>query len=682
MSLRNKALLIIVATIGGTIAVLFVVLRLVVMGAFTRLEEQQVRQNVEQARAALFEELQSLSSACGDWAPWDETYRFAQDANPGYVVSNLAASTFQTLRLNLAVFLDGEGKLVYGTGFDLRRNCRTPIPRGLAPHIARGAWLARREQADGQKGGLLVLPEGPMVVSARPILTSERTGPVRGTLIFGRYLDAARLTDITHLAVSLTASQVSRPAPAPGPNAIPDSQRQAVVLRPLSEQTMGGFDTLADVYGTPALVLQVSVPRTIYQQANRSALALLLSLLGVGLIAGTSAYGVVGRTMIRRVARLNAGVRHVAETGDAGERLSTAGRDELDELADGINAMLESLQRSEEAAREERDRLEMLTEAIGVGIAVISRDYRTLWANRVLKAVFGEVEGSCCHITYNQRPEVCEGCGVREVFETGCDQAVHEQVGQDKHGNTVWSQIVATPIRDREGNITAALEVVVPITERKRAEETIRHQAHYDALTDLPNRAFFYELLGRALGDAAGGQASLAVILLDLDRFKRVNDSLGHQCGDELLQQVAERLRGCLRQDDVVCRLGGDEFAVLLPRVGGGQDAATVARKLLATVRDPFSVAGSEVRITVSAGVSLCPGDAQDEHALVRNADTALYRAKEGGRDTFHFYSPSWAEGPRTGGLHSSGSSSGGRDVSAADGSASPAPGASAAAPR
>jgi PAS domain S-box-containing protein len=130
--------------------------------------------------------------------------------------------------------------------------------------------------------------------------------------------------------------------------------------------------------------------------------------------------------------------------------------------------------RAEEALRIERERLETVTQNAGVGLAIISKDYRTLWANEVLKQLFGDVEGKICYSTYNQRTGICPRCGVREIFETGWTEVVHEQVGEGIDGNTVWSQIIATPIKDKEGKVTAALEVVVDITERKRAEGTLR----------------------------------------------------------------------------------------------------------------------------------------------------------------------------------------------------------------
>jgi PAS domain S-box-containing protein len=155
------------------------------------------------------------------------------------------------------------------------------------------------------------------------------------------------------------------------------------------------------------------------------------------------------------------------------------------ELAHGIKATMEQ-KKAEEALSAERDRLEMVTRSIGAGLAIISRDYRTLWANDVLKQMFGDVEGKICYSTYNQRNDICPECRVQEIFETGKFKVVHEQVGKDVDGKTVWSEIVATPVKDGDGNVTAVLELVVPITQRKRAEEGLRDsEEKYRRLVEL-----------------------------------------------------------------------------------------------------------------------------------------------------------------------------------------------------
>ena len=180
--------------------------------------------------------------------------------------------------------------------------------------------------------------------------------------------------------------------------------------------------------------------------------------------------------------------------------------------------------------------------------------------------------------------------------------------------------------------------VVRDITERTYAEEQIKHLAYHDALTNLPNRLLFKDRLTVALSHANRESSRLAVLFLDLDRFKVINDSLGHNIGDQLLQAVAARVQACVRESDTVARLGGDEFTVLLPRLTRSDDAAPVAEKIIEAVRHPFHIEGREFFMTTSIGISLFPEDGTDAETLIKNADTAMYQAKELGRDNYQLF--------------------------------------------
>ena len=180
--------------------------------------------------------------------------------------------------------------------------------------------------------------------------------------------------------------------------------------------------------------------------------------------------------------------------------------------------------------------------------------------------------------------------------------------------------------------------VVRDITERTYAEEQIKHLAYHDALTNLPNRLLFKDRVTVALSHAHRDGSRLAVLFLDLDRFKVINDSLGHNIGDQLLQAVAARVQACVRESDTVARLGGDEFTVLLPRLHESDDAAPIAMKIIEAVRYPFHIEGREFFITTSIGISLFPEDGTDAEALIKNADTAMYQAKELGRDNYQLF--------------------------------------------
>ncbi|MFW5824969.1 MAG: EAL and GGDEF domain-containing protein [Marinobacter sp.] len=189
-------------------------------------------------------------------------------------------------------------------------------------------------------------------------------------------------------------------------------------------------------------------------------------------------------------------------------------------------------------------------------------------------------------------------------------------------------------------NLSFALQMFEHELERKRAEERIRYMATHDALTGLPNRVLFGELLDQAVLTAHRYGHNPAVMFVDLDRFKLVNDSLGHAAGDILLKEMTQRLRSVLRASDVLARMGGDEFVILLQNVEQPSAAATVARKLLDVALEPLTIMEHECRVTASIGISLYPAHGEDQQMLMKNADTAMYLAKEKGKNAFEFYEP------------------------------------------
>ena len=188
-------------------------------------------------------------------------------------------------------------------------------------------------------------------------------------------------------------------------------------------------------------------------------------------------------------------------------------------------------------------------------------------------------------------------------------------------------------------NVSFALDNFERAAERVRAQERIEYLATHDGLTDLPNRTMFSQVLNLAISSAQRYNRHFAVLFVDLDRFKIINDTLGHEAGDMLLQEMSRRLKEQLRSSDVVARLGGDEFVILVQEVNEPEQVAIVARKLLSTVIKPVMVLEQECRVTASIGISMYPTDAQDEQGLMKNADVAMYLAKEEGKNNFQFYS-------------------------------------------
>jgi diguanylate cyclase (GGDEF)-like protein/PAS domain S-box-containing protein len=210
-----------------------------------------------------------------------------------------------------------------------------------------------------------------------------------------------------------------------------------------------------------------------------------------------------------------------------------------------------------------------------------------------------------------------------------------------KNGELYLESLTVSAVRDNDALITHYVAVFSDITKVKESQDKLDHMAHHDPLTALPNRLLFHDRLQHALQRAACDSEQLAILFIDLDRFKNVNDTLGHHVGDELLKQVANALTGQLREGDTLARLGGDEFIVLLENVDGQFGAGHVAEKLVTMFEQPFMVSDYELFVTGSVGISMYPNDATDLNMLIRNADVAMYQAKARGRNGYQFYAPS-----------------------------------------
>ena len=210
---------------------------------------------------------------------------------------------------------------------------------------------------------------------------------------------------------------------------------------------------------------------------------------------------------------------------------------------------------------------------------------------------------------------------------------------RDSKGKLHYLSVNGEPVYGADGAFLGYRGTSRDITSRKQAEERIQYLATHDALTGLPNRVIFSELLNHAIGAAQRKKSSLALLFVDLDRFKVINDTLGHQAGDSLLQGVAAQLKRCVRAADVVARLGGDEFVVLLEESADANAAQKVARKLLEALAQPIAVDGADCRVTASIGIAMFPEDGQDEGALMKSADIAMYHAKDEGKNNLQFFS-------------------------------------------
>ena len=299
---------------------------------------------------------------------------------------------------------------------------------------------------------------------------------------------------------------------------------------------------------------------------------------------------------------------------------------------------------AEDALRASEETLRATFSQAGVGIFITAPDQRYLQVNDKYCDMLGYTREELLQMSITDvlHPEAIENAHAnRNKLIRGELQTVnHERQLLRKDRSLIWVNYATSLARGQNGEPRHFITVAEDISVRKRAEEQLTQLAHYDVLTSLPNRMLFYDRLKHALAEAKRNQWMLGVMFVDLDRFKNINDTLGHAVGDGLLQQVAERLKESVRTSDTVGRLGGDEFAIVLSNLATARDADAVAQKIMASFSEPFRLDQAELFVTASIGITLYPDDSTDQDALIKNADIAMYRAKEEGRDTYEFFAP------------------------------------------
>ncbi len=324
------------------------------------------------------------------------------------------------------------------------------------------------------------------------------------------------------------------------------------------------------------------------------------------------------------------------------EQIDSDEYDELIGLSEELRFLINALRRDFNHNRNLTAKLmSKVFENAGEGVVITAPDTRIISVNKA----FTEVTGYSAEEAIGMTPSMLQS-GKQ-------DQSFYEQMweilkrdGQwqgeiwnaNKNGEIYLEWLSVTAVRDEDGNLSHYIGIFSDITSEKENEERLAHLAHYDQLTNLPNRILFDDRLKQALGLARRTRSRLAIMFLDLDGFKAINDTLGHDAGDELLKQVANRLSASLRSSDTVARFGGDEFTIVLPEIDSRESVSRVATKITEAIARPYTLNGNEARVTTSIGISLYPADGQHANTLLKKADNAMYQAKHHGKNHHEFY--------------------------------------------
>jgi len=304
-----------------------------------------------------------------------------------------------------------------------------------------------------------------------------------------------------------------------------------------------------------------------------------------------------------------------------------------------IHALISERKRAEEELWQSNQTLTALIQASPLAIVSFDHDGIVKTWNKAAERIFGweesEVIGYPIPIFMEEKDD--EFYNILGLMLQGRALTDVELRRRRKDGSIIDISLSITLLYDSKGDINGGMGIFTDITERKQAEEMIKYMAYHDSLTQLPNRNLFNERLKQALADAERNKTNVAVLFIDLDRFKVINDSLGHAFGDLLLKSVSRRLQGCLRDHDTIARQGGDEFTVILHDCTE-ESAKNVAERMINELANPFVLNNHEVTISPSIGISLYPSDGTNPDTLIRNADRAMYQAKDHGKNNYQFY--------------------------------------------
>jgi diguanylate cyclase (GGDEF)-like protein/PAS domain S-box-containing protein len=435
------------------------------------------------------------------------------------------------------------------------------------------------------------------------------------------------------------------------------------MIRELSKGPREGVFTAVGVDGTrrifayrqffleggssPYVYLRIGIPEEQTLAPARKSFLRNLALVTVSLVAaGLTAWLLAHLLIVRRLDRLVDASMKVGQ-GDFSTRtgLDHEGG-ELGQLARSFDEMAQSLEKKEldrrqavEALRESEIKFKSYAEQAIVGVYLLQGEVFK-YVNPKFAEMFGYTVEECLknmpfkNLVYTEDlANVTEQIGKRL---TGKDDFVHYSFRGVKKNGQIFDVEIYGSSSIHEGRLAAA-GTILDITERKRAEEEIKRLATHDALTDLPTMKLAKDRLKMAISLAQRNQTMLAVMFIDLDDFKKVNDTLGHDAGDYVLKQVADRLLCCVRSSDTVARVGGDEFLIIANDVHIPKIAEQIAEKVINSVSSPIAFNGGQAFVGSSIGIALYPNDGQDIDQLIKQADKAMYRAKNAGKDNFSF---------------------------------------------
>lgn len=638
MPLRTRLLWLFLPLLAASLGGIWLLSESILLSRFDREDQQRLQEGATVLHNRLDFELKRHLDIVRTYAWWDASYDFIQRPNETFEQENLDHEMLDDLGFDFVLFLDDRGHLQLKQWsppapdqrvlFGAPSASDQALLEALQQRAIRLGALDFRGRTDHSLSELLLVDNLPTLLVSVPISNNQGSAPAKGAILAGYFLDRERLANLRE---QMQADLQPMPNIATDSTWKPlrsrsGSTHNQALLSPrrfIGEHVQQVSVQYLSSSGEPQLRFDITKKRLLYIQGEKAINFFLSASLLVALGAFLVGYLALELWVLRRVQRLN---REVAEVGRNAHsiRLSDFGNDELGQLAGEMNQMLERLEHSEA-----RDRA--ILQSMRDGYFEMDVDGVILTVNPALCQLLGQTRETLIGHPYYELLGEDDLARARQPFQRAMQSGAGKTFAiplQRADGSLGYFEATVSLIHDLQGELRGYRGIVRDVSDQIAYQQQLLEMAYRDPLTGLGNRKAFEEQLGQALLRAASGGSELALLYLDLDRFKEVNDRFGHDIGDALLRTVAERVRSTLRQPDKAYRLGGDEFAVLLED-SQENNPQRLAERLLAALVQPIALNGERIDfVTPSIGIALYPRHAGDAEGLVRAADSAMYEAK------------------------------------------------------
>ncbi|HBO4854157.1 TPA: diguanylate cyclase [Pseudomonas aeruginosa] len=638
MPLRTRLLWLFLPLLAASLGGIWLLSESILLSRFDREDQQRLQEGATVLHNRLDFELKRHLDIVRTYAWWDASYDFIQRPNETFEQENLDHEMLDDLGFDFVLFLDDRGHLQLKQWsppapdqrvlFGAPSASDQALLEALQQRAIRLGALDFRGRTDHSLSELLLVDNLPTLLVSVPISNNQGSAPAKGAILAGYFLDRERLANLRE---QMQADLQPMPNIATDSTWKPlrsrsGSTHNQALLSPrrfIGEHIQQVSVQYLSSSGEPQLRFDITKKRLLYIQGEKAINFFLGASLLVALGAFLVGYLALELWVLRRVQRLN---REVAEVGRNAHsiRLSDFGNDELGQLAGEMNQMLERLEHSEA-----RDRA--ILQSMRDGYFEMDVDGVILTVNPALCQLLGQTRETLIGHPYYELLGEDDLARARQPFQRAMQSGAGKTFAiplQRADGSLGYFEATVSLIHDLQGELRGYRGIVRDVSDQIAYQQQLLEMAYRDPLTGLGNRKAFDEQLGQALLRAGSGGSELALLYLDLDRFKEVNDRFGHDIGDALLRTVAERVRSTLRQPDKAYRLGGDEFAVLLED-SQENNPQRLAERLLAALVQPIALNGERIDfVTPSIGIALYPRHAGDAEGLVRAADSAMYEAK------------------------------------------------------